>query len=269
MITGHTRLFAIIGDPVAHVRTPMAFNDYFAKHGIDAVCVPVHIARDDLERGWAGLKAMVNLDGFIVTAPHKAGAKALSDTLSGDSPHVGVANTVRRERDGSFTGTLLDGHGFVAGLRAQGHEPSGKRIFIAGAGGAGNALAFALGGNGATAITICNRTPSKAADLVARLKSVFPGCRVTHGTRDAGHHDIAINATTLGLEPDDGLSFDLDTVSPGTLVADVVMMPETTKLLTLAASRGFRTHRGGHMLDGQLQMMMEFFGLGRDGKQST
>ena len=261
MVTGTTRLFAIIGDPITHVRTPMVFNDYFAAHDIDAICIPIHIERHRLDAGWRGLNAIANLDGFIVTAPHKAGARQLSDALTGDSPHVGVVNTVRRERDGSYTGTLLDGHGFVAGLRNQGYEPSGKRIYIAGAGGAGNALAFALAGSGATAITIFNRTASKAADLVARLKSVFPGCDATHGTRDASGHDIACNATSLGLEPGDAFSFDIDSVAPSTLVADVIMKPETTKLLTAAAARGCATHQGRHMLDGQLQMMMQFFGL--------
>jgi shikimate dehydrogenase len=260
MITGTTRLYGIIGDPIAHVRTPMVFNDYFAKHGIDAICVPIHIPRAEIDTGWAGLKAIPNLDGFVVTAPHKADAKRLCDTLAGDAPHVGVVNTVRRERDGGYTGTLLDGHGFVAGLRNHGHEPSGKRIFIAGAGGAGNALAFALAGSGAGAITICNRTASKAADLVTRLKAVYPRCEIAQGTRDASGHDIAVNATSLGLEPEDGLSFDIDTVPPGTLVAEVVMKPETTKLLTLAAARGCKTHQGRHMLDGQLMPMMEFFG---------
>jgi shikimate dehydrogenase len=265
MITGTTRLFAIIGDPITHVRTPMVFNDYFAAYDIDAVCLPIHIERDRLQAGWSGLNAIANLDGFIVTAPHKAGAKQLSDALTGDSPHVGMVNAVRRERDGSYTGTLLDGHGFVAGLRSQGHEPAGKRIYIAGAGGAGNALAFALAGSGAKAITIFNRTGSKAADLVARLKAVYPGCEVTHGTRNASGHDIACNATSLGLEPGDGLSFDLETVSPPTLVADVIMKPETTKLLVAAAARDCKTHQGRHMLDGQLLMMMEFFGLATRG----
>ena len=261
MITGTTRLFAIIGDPIAHVRTPMVFNDYFADRAIDAVCVPIHVARGNLQAGWRGLAAMLNLDGFIITAPHKADAKTLSDHLAGDSPHVGMVNTVRRERDGSYTGTLLDGHGFVAGLRSQGHEPSAKRIFIAGAGGAGNALAFALAGSGASAVTICNRTASKAADLVARLKAVFPACEVTHGTRDAAGHDIVVNATTLGLEPDDGFSFDVDSISPAALVAEVIMKPETTNQLSLAYARGPRIHQGRHILDGKLHMKMEFFGL--------
>ena len=71
MITGTTRLYAIIGDPVAHVRTPMVFNDYFDANGIDAICVAIHIDRNDLAKGWAGLKAIRNLDGFIVEARQK------------------------------------------------------------------------------------------------------------------------------------------------------------------------------------------------------
>ena len=94
MITGTTRLYAIIGDPIGHVRTPMAFNDYFAARNIDAVCLPIHIGRDDLPRGWAGLQAILNLDGFIVTAPHKQESAQLCDTLEGD----GVLHQSRQHR---------------------------------------------------------------------------------------------------------------------------------------------------------------------------
>lgn len=269
MITGTTRLFAIIGDPITHVRVPMVFNAYFEQHGIDAVCTAIQIGRDALGDGWRGLKAMANVDGFIVTGPHKSAATSLSDALVGDSPHVGMVNAVRREADGSFTGTLFDGHGFVAGLRAQGHEPEGKRIYVAGAGGAGYAVAFALAGSGAKGLTIHNRTESRAAELVGRLKAVFPGCDARVGTRDASGHDIAVNATALGLKPDDALSFDIETVAPSTLVAEVIMKPETTRLLTAAAERGCRTHQGRHMLDGQLLMMMRFFGLARETTGTT
>lgn len=261
MITGTTRLYAIIGDPVAHVRTPMAFNAFFAEHAIEAVCLPFHIGRDHLGAGWEGLRQLLNLDGFIVTAPHKAGAARLSDRLVDDGLHVGVANAVRREADGSFTGTLLDGRGFVAGLRKRGHEATGQSFYIAGAGGAGNALAFALAANGARAITIHNRTRSKAEDLVARLARAYPACRVALGTEDASDHDVVVNATSLGLEPEDGLSFNLDAARPDALVAEVVMMPKTTQLLREAERRGHPVHHGTDMLEGQLGEMMEFFGL--------
>ena len=261
MITGTTRLYAIIGDPVAHVRTPMAFNAYFAEHGIDAVCLPFHIGRDALADGWRGLRALANLDGFIVTAPHKAGAARLCDRLVADGEHVGVANTIRREADGSFTGTLLDGRGFVAGLAARGYPVANRRVFLAGAGGAGNALAFALAASGAAAITIHNRTQARAEDLIARVGSAYPACTVRLGTADASGHDIAVNATSLGLEPGDGLSFELASVDPGALVAEVVMMPQVTALLRQAEARGHPVHSGTHMLDGQLGEMMTFLGL--------
>jgi shikimate dehydrogenase len=260
MITGTTELYAIVGDPVAHVRTPMAFNDYFAARNVDAVCLPIHILRDDLPRGWAGLKSIVNLKGFIVTAPHKQESAQLCDELVEDGAYTRVVNTVRREPDGRFVGTLLDGRGFVAGLRSHGHQVEGRSFYIAGAGGAGTALAYALAASGAAAIAIHHRTRSKAEALVAGVARAFPGCRVTLGTADASGHDIAVNATSLGLKPDDGHSFDLASVEKASLVAEVVMKPEMTPLLIAAKERGHAVHFGTHMLNGQLELMMEFLG---------
>jgi shikimate dehydrogenase len=204
-----------------------------------------------------------NLDGFIITAPHKQESARLCDKLVDDGRHVGVVNTVRREPDGTYCGTLLDGRGFVAGLRSRGHDPAGLRVYLAGAGGAGNALAFALAANGASALTIHNRTRAKAADLVERVRAAYPAVEVTLGSANAAGHDIAVNATSLGLEPDDPLSFDLSTVSSDALVAEVVMMPKMTALLRAAEARGHRIHHGTLMLEGQIKAMMEFFGLGR------
>jgi shikimate dehydrogenase len=261
MITGTTRLYAIIGDPVAHVRTPMAFNDYFAAGNIDAVCLPVHIGRDDLPRGWAGLKSIINLDGFIVTAPHKGEAAQLCDRLEGDGVHTRVVNAVRREPDGSFSGTLLDGRGFVSGLIKQGHQVKGQRFYMAGAGGAGTALAYALADAGAAALTIHNRTRSKAEKLAKEVGAAFPGIDIKVGTADAHGHGIVVNATSLGLKPDDGHSFDLASADPTALVTEVVMKPDMTPLLIAAEKRGHAIHFGIHMLNSQLDLMMQFLGL--------
>lgn len=262
MITGTTRLYAIIGDPITHVRTPMAFNDYFSATSVDAVCLPVLIGRDDLPRGWAGLKSIANLDGFIVTAPHKAESARLCDRLEGDAVHTKVVNTVRREPDGSFSGTLLDGRGFVTGLIKQGHPVRGLRVYIAGAGGAGTALAYALADAGAAALTIHNRTRSKAEMLVADVGAAHPDIEVRVGTADAGGHAIVVNATSLGLKPDDGHSFDLASADRSALVAEVVMKPDMTPLLIAAEKRGHAIHFGIHMLNSQLDLMMQFLRLG-------
>ncbi len=93
--------------------------------------------------------------------------------------HTRVVNAVRREPDGSFSGTLLDGRGFVSGLIKQGHPVKGQRFYMAGAGGAGTALAYALADAGAVALTIHNRTRSKAERLVAEVGAAFPGIKHT------------------------------------------------------------------------------------------
>lgn len=263
MITGTTRLFAIIGDPIAHVRTPMAFNDYFSARKIDAICVPIHILRDDLPRGWAGLKTIANMDGFIVTAPHKAESAALCDKLEGDGVHTKVVNTVRRETDGTFSGTLLDGRGFVSGLMKNGHQVKGRRFYLAGAGGAGTALSYALADSGAAALTIHNRTRSKAETLVAGVAKAYPKVDVRLGSADASGHDVVVNATSLGLKPDDGHSFNLASVDPSALVAEVVMKPDMTPLLIAAEKRGHAIHFGIHMLNSQLDLMMQFLGIAK------
>jgi shikimate dehydrogenase len=264
MITGTTRLYAIVGDPITHVRTPMAFNDWFAARDTDAICLPVHIARGNLPRGWAGLKSVLNLAGFVVTAPHKAESAQLCDRLEGDSAYTRVVNTVRRDPDGLFVGTLLDGRGFVRGLQKAGHKVEGRRFYIAGAGGAGTALAYALAAGGALSITLHNRTRSKAEALVRGVQKAYPNCEVRLGTSDASGHDVAVNATSLGLKPDDGRSLDLDSVDPDCLVAEVVMKPDMTPLLHSAKSRGHDIHLGIHMLNGQLDLMMQFLRLSNE-----
>lgn len=262
MISGSTRLYAIIGDPVAHVRTPIVFNEYFGARGIDAICVAIHIGKDELTTGWAGLKSIRNLDGFIVTAPYKAECAALCDKLVDDGAHTKVVNTVRREADGTYTGTLLDGRGFVAGLKGSGYEIEKRSVYIAGAGGAGTALAYALAGSGVARLTIHNRTRSKAEALIAGVGEAFPQCTVALGTSDASGHDFAVNATSLGLKENDPHSFDLASVDKSAVVAEVVMKPQMTPLLAAAKDQGHSIHFGTHMLDGQRDMMMDYFGLG-------
>lgn len=264
MVQGHARLFSIIGDPIGHVRTPLVFNAHFERIGFDGVCVPMHVRPPDLAAAMAGLRALSNLAGFIVTAPHKAAALAFCDRFEGDAESVGAVNTIRREDDGSFTGTMLDGRGFVVGLEAEGHAVAGRRIYIAGAGGAGSALAFALAAAGAGAITIANRTRGRAEALLGRLAAAYPALELALGTRDPSGHDIAVNATPLGLEPGDPFAFEVALARPPTLVAEVLMKPETTALLVRAAAQGCPVHLGRHMLDGQRDLMMRFFGVPAD-----
>lgn len=257
MISGRTRVFAIIADPVAHVRTPQALNALFERDGDDAILVPLEIAATDLATGIEGLRTMRNLGGLVVTVPHKSAAAQLCDRLSERAHVAGAVNVIRKETDGVLAGDLLDGKGFVTGLENAGVELAGKRVFLAGAGGAASAIAFALAERGITRLTISNRSPDKAEALVRKLAPLFAGLTLS---TDAGpeDHDVAINATSLGLKEGDALAFDPERLSAGTLVADVVMQPEITALLEAAQSRGFAIHPGKRMLEGQLEEIKDF-----------
>jgi shikimate dehydrogenase len=97
--------------------------------------------------------------------------------------------------------------------------------------------------------------------LVIGVGKAFPGCDVRLGSSDAAGHHVVVNATSLGLKPDDALSFNLESADPSALVAEVVMKPEMTPLLIAAKRCGHAIHFGTHMLNGQLELMMQFLGL--------
>ncbi len=257
MIAGTTKLYGIIGHPIAHVRVPTTFNERFARDGIDAVSLPFDAQPQHFTDAVRGLQALENLGGFIVTAPHKQAMVALCDEVVGEARLVGAVNTVRRAPDGRLIGELFDGSGFVRGLLAHGHDPAGKRAFLFGAGGAGNAVGFALARAGVAALTIHNRTAARAEDLAARIQQAYPACKVQVGPKDARGFDIAANATSVGLH-DDELSFDVSALGPQTLVTEVIMKPERTALINAAAARGCRTQQGRYMLDYQMDLMFDF-----------
>lgn len=257
-ITGKTSIFAILADPIGHVRTPQVVNAHFAAAGYDGVLVPMNVAEEDLEATFIALRGMKNLGGVIITVPHKTRAAELVDELEPQGRLVGAINAIRRTPDGRLVGTMFDGIGFVAGLKAEGLNPKGLRVCMAGAGGAANAIAFALAEAGVARLTIANRTRAKAEALADRVRAAYPAVDVHAGDAVATGQDMIVNATSLGLKEDDALPFDVSTLTPETVVAEIIMKPVQTALLAAAEARGCRTHYGCHMLDQQVRLMASF-----------
>jgi shikimate dehydrogenase len=257
-ITGRTAIWGILADPIHHVKTPQALNALMHGSGIDGVMVPFHVGADGLNALVAGLKAMRNLKGFVVTVPHKTAIVDLCDTVSERARAIGAVNTVRRGADGRLSGEMLDGAGFVAGLRQGGIEPRLQSVYLAGAGGAANAIAFALAEAGVSRLTIANRTKAKSEDLRQRLAEHHPDVPVEIEAIDPSGHDIVVNATSLGLREGDPLPLDVNRLSSNQVVAEIIMQPETTALLAAAKALGCRTHPGRPMLTCQLELMAEF-----------
>jgi shikimate dehydrogenase len=259
-ITGRTPLNAILADPLGHLRTPNVFNARIAARGQDAVLVPIHVAPAGLAALFDAARAMKNLGGLIVTVPHKAAAVDLCDEVSEMARAIGAVNTIRRDPDGRLSGEMFDGEGFLAGLRQEGIEPGGAAVHLSGAGGAANAIAFSLARAGVALLTVSNRTSSKAEELAARVRALYPAVDVRAGPPDPSGHRLVVNATSLGLREEDPLPLDVGRLTPDMIVAEIIMIPEQTRLLREAARRGCRVHLGRHMLDTQLELMARFIG---------
>lgn len=265
MITGNTRLFGIVADPVVQVRTPQVLNAWFESEGLDAVLVPMHVGKEGLAAVFQAFRHMRNLGGFIVTVPHKTDAVRLCDDVSAAALAIGAANTIRREADGRLVGDMFDGLGFVEGLKATGNDPAGKSVLLVGAGGAAAAIAYALTQAGVERLSIANRTHAKAQSVAQRVRASVPGSVVDAVAADPRGYDIVVNATSLGMKEDDALPLDASLLLPSMLVAEVIMKPEMTALLTTAQQRGCRIHLGCHMLDQQVRLMGRFM----TGQQSS
>jgi shikimate dehydrogenase len=261
-IDGSTRLYAVIGDPISAVRSPEWFNSLFARQAINAVLVPMRVAQADLRATLEGLKRVGNLDGLVVTMPHKGPMCDLLDELGPAARTVGAVNAARRLPDGRWLGDMFDGRGCVQGLRGQGHEVAGRTAFLLGTGAAGSSVAFALAEAGVACLAIDDLDAARCARVAQRVRAAFPSVQVrTEKPAAAPAYDFVINATPLGMKPDDPLPFDPAALPASTLVVDVVTKPEITSLLQRAERTGHRIHSGRHMHAGQALEAARFFGF--------
>ena len=253
-----TRIYAIIADPIAQVRSPQEFRQRFAERGIDATMVPLHVGSHDFSAVTNTLLSVRNFDGVVVSVPHKFTAAQSCRSLVGEARATGAVNVMRR-CVGGWEGGLLDGEGFVGGLRMSGYDPAGMKCAIVGSGGAGTAIASSLLKASVGQLVMSDIDDARLGAAVRRLQRTAPE-RVVAGSADASC-DLAVNATPLGMSTRDPLPFDPGVLGPDAIVAEVIMTPARTALLDAAAALGLRTVEGRRMLDGQLDAMWEFFGL--------
>ena len=259
-ITGATRLYGIVGDPIAQVRSPETFTARFAATGIDAVLVPVHVPAAGFDAIIPGLLALGNLDGLLVTVPFKARMVRFASRLGPAAACIGALNALRREADGSWSGDMFDGAGFVRGAEAKGQRLRGRRVLQFGAGGAGSAIACALAEAGVASIRIVDPEAARVEALAAALQRAFPDCDVAAAAAQRGEVDMVVNASPVGMRPGDGLPGDIGTLDAGTLVGDVVVSETPTPLIAQAQRDGCAWVSGRDMHSGQIEAIMGFFG---------
>ena len=260
-ITGSTRVYLILGDPVAQVRAPEVFNHLFQRHGVDAVLVPVKVGAAHLAGFVEHALLAQNVGGLWITIPHKGAMLALVDRCEPLARMAGAINAVRRNDDGSTDGALFDGIGFVKGLDHVGIDVRGRRVLVLGAGGGGHAVAAALAQRGAGHISIHNRSATRAEELAARLRGVTAGTVEAAASADPAGFDLIVNCTSQGLKPGDALPVDVARIDVHAAVVDIIMSRLPTPLLQACAARGIAAHAGFEMLVQQVPEYLRFFGL--------
>lgn len=250
-----TRIYAVLGDPVAQVQTPRLANPLFSAVGANVVAVPFHVTAAMLDATWKTFRALQNIAGIGVTVPHKIAAAQLCDTLTPVAQAVGAVNSIQRSPDGRMHGALFDGEGFVQSIGAS--RLTDRRVLLVGAGGAGRAIAHALTLAGIAKLTVFDRdhvAVQKTIEMVTPLAAL----QVQAGPPEIGDHDVVINATPMGLKPSDLLPVDLGQVSRTVLIADIAALNHETALIAKARALGCVNTDGNDMLSGQIRLIAGF-----------
>ena len=257
MLNGETRVLAIIGDPIAQVKSPASMTQTLQERGRNAVLVPVHVAPADMDAFINGASLARNIDGIIVTVPHKFSASKHCASASERAQFLGAVNIMRRNADGSWHGDQLDGLGFVNGMRAAGCDPEGARALLVGAGGAGSAIALALLESGVAGLAVHDDSVERRDALLARLRARY-GARASAGSPDPAGFNVVVNATPAGMRPRDPLPLRADRLTPGMFVGDVITAPAVTPLIEVARGIGCRTQVGAGMFAEVARLMIAF-----------
>lgn len=246
--------FTVIGDPVAHSRSPGMQNAAFERAGLGRPYVRRHVKREELSSFVAEARKLFR--GVNITVPHKEAVIPFLDEIDPAAERCGSVNTLDI-RDGKVKGYSTDGYGLEYALRENfGIPPAGETFCFIGCGGACRATALHLAEAGARALHLVNRTSAKAEDIAGVIARYAPRCRVAvHALDDAqGLADaiagsgVLIQATSLGLAEDDPAPFDLALLGANRNIAVFDTIYKNTPLLRAAAAAGLRCAGGKAML---------------------
>lgn len=259
-ITQTTRIFGVIGDPIAHSLSPVLHNAAFRKTEFDGVYLPIRIPAESLKSTIQEFEKL-DFEGYSVTIPHKESVLALADVPDEKSDEVGAANTLYR-KDNQWHATNTDYDAIVETVREGMESDDGEtvdlskaRVLILGAGGVARAAAQAMQDQGAS-VVITNRTRKRSKELAKELDCKF----LEWSNRGAEMCDVLINCTSVGMHPNlDESPYEEHWLRQEMLVFDTVYTPENTLLLKQARERGCRTASGIRMFVRQAAKQFELF----------
>lgn len=244
----------VIGDPIAHSKSPLIHNFWLNALEIEAEYRKTHVTPEGLAAYFLARRADPDWLGCNVTIPHKIAVMDYVDDPGSVRTRIGAVNTIASETGGPLIGTNTDAGGFLQPLLRD--KWKGQSAVLVGAGGAARAILFALTSLGVPDITIMARDADKGQALLDRAGVTG---RVI-GMADAlPAADLLVNSTSLGMVGQPVLDLDLAPLPPHATVYDIVYAPLETGLLDAARARGLRTLDGLEMLIGQAALAFDIF----------
>lgn len=248
----------VIGSPVRHSLSPLIHGLWITAAGLDAAYELVEAPPDGFADRVADVKRTMR--GLNVTIPFKEEALSLADRRSPQAVRAGAANLLLLSEDGWIAADNTDGIGLLAAFAEQApkFDPRGSTVVILGAGGAARGAAAALADAGAE-VRLVNRTRGRAEAIAAALGGEVSAYGWDELVTACSGADALVNATSLGLQGGEALSFDLALLPQQTVVMDMVYRPLWTPLLRQAQESGRPTVDGLAMLIGQAIPSFEAF----------
>ena len=257
-ITGHTELIGLMAYPIRHSSSPAMHNEAFATLGLDYAYLAFEVDNSTLEDAVKGLRAL-KMVGSNVSMPNKTVVGQYLDELSPAAQMCGAVNTIVND-NGKLIGHITDGIGYMQSLKDNNIDVIGKKITVAGAGGAAKAIEVQAALDGVKEISIFNIHDSfwEAAERTVQVIRENTDCVVNLydlDDKEKLREEIAdsylfAQATGVGMKPMEGQSVvpDKSFFRPDLIVTDTIYSPRETALLKMAKEVGCKTMNGLGMM---------------------
>lgn len=251
-VSGKTRVYGVIGDPIEHSLSPVIHNAAFAALGLDSVFLAFKVKPVDVASAVNGMRAL-GIHGLSVTMPHKTTVIPHLDEVDKTARFLNTVNTIQ-SKNGKLWGFNTDGIGALKALRENGVDPKGKKVLLLGAGGASRAIAYTIAQQ-ADELVILNRTVKPAKDLSRQLRLLLPKKISADALSPEALEDnlmdseVLINATSIGMKPNaNETPINPEWLRTNLAVMDIVYNPLETKLVKIAKEAGAKVVSGVEML---------------------
>ena len=262
-----TRLVGVNGWPIEHSLSPAMQNAALREMGLNWLYLAFAVAPERVGEALAGVRGL-GLVGLNVTIPHKRAVIEHLDETDEAVQALGVANTIVRREDGSLAGHNTDGPGFLRSLAEHGRSVAGRAVTVIGAGGSARSVAWACARDGASRVTIVNRTLARAEDVAELLRRTTDlrevsavGLEGPESREAVSGADVIVDCTSVGMYP----RHNVEPVVPaawlrsGQVVTDLTYNPLDTVLLEAARAAGAQTVDGAGMLVHQGAISLQYW----------